>query len=169
LNSGDSYQILRAQYCIDQPGRGQGSYISGTTPTPTGWVSEKPDPIRQWADYSTGGANVNAPIESNSGKVIANRDYYPQASGIQTSSTTPFNGSNGSGWGTLANRPTSCTPNVGYAEYTSAGAFVQLDVCTATNTWTSGVYTPYTYPHPLVTGTTPPPPPANVTYTVQPQ
>jgi transcriptional regulator with XRE-family HTH domain len=24
-----------------------------------------------------------------------------------------------------------------------------LDVCTATNTWTNAVYTPYTYPHPL--------------------
>ena len=35
------------------------------------------------------------------------------------------------------------------------GACVQ---CTATNTWTL-YYTPYTYPHPLVSGSSPPPPP----------
>ena len=164
FDNGDRYQILRASICIDQPGRGKGNYISGTAtncsesynsgptytgPTPCGYPSQALDPIYQWADFSTGGANVNAPIGSNSGKVIANRDFYPQASGIQTSPMSPFNGTSGTGWGTLANRPTTCTPNVGYAEYTSGGAFVQLDECTATNTWANGIYTTYAYPHPL--------------------
>ena len=122
------------------------------------------DPIYQWADFSTGGANVNAPIESNSGKVIANRDYYAQVSGIQTSATSPFNGTSGTGWGTLANRPTTCTTGVGYAEY-SGSDFVQLDKCTSTNTWTNGVYSTYVYPHPLESnggGTGTPSAPANL-------
>ena len=164
FNNGDAYQILRATLCIDAPGRGQGNYISGTStscsesynsgptytmgPTPCGYPSQALDPIYQWADFATGGANVNAPMGSDSGFVIANRDYYPQSSGIQTSATSPFNGTAGTGWGTLANRPTTCTTGVGYAEYSSGGAFVQLDQCSSTNTWTS-YYTPYTYPHPL--------------------
>jgi hypothetical protein len=163
FKTGDSYEILRASICVDQPGRGAGTYISGTTPSPTGWVGEVLDPIYQWGDTATNG-NVNNPMESGSGKVIPNRDFYPQASGIQTSPTSPFNGTSGTGWGTLANRPTTCTPNVGYAEYTSGGAFVQLDECTATNTWTNGIYTSYAYPHPLDSngGTTSPSPTTNL-------
>jgi hypothetical protein len=170
FNSGDSYQVLRATECIDAPGKGGGTYLSGTTPTTTGWVGQPLDPIYQWADSFSGGANVNSPIQTDSGKVINNRDYYAQASGIQTSSTSPFNGTSGTGWGTLANRPTTCSTGVGYAEYTSAGALVQLDKCTATNAWTSKVYTPYTYPHPLDSNgsvATDPSPATNLTATVQ--
>lgn len=175
FNNGDSYQILRAQYCIDQPGRGAGTYISGTTPTPTGWVNEALDPIYQWADYASGGANVNAPMGSGSGKVVANRDYYVQVSGIQTSSTSPFNGTTGVGWGTLANRPATCSPAVGYFatdqgswNQSGIGGQGELFVCTATNTW-SLHYTPYTYPHPLTTGTgtAPSAAPTNLVITVQ--
>jgi hypothetical protein len=95
--------------------------------------------------------------------VVANRDYYPSASGVQTSPTSPFNGSSGTGWGTLANRPTTCTPGVAYfatdqgSWNTSTsnpygvqqnGANGVLYKCTAPNTWTL-YYTPYIYPHPL--------------------
>ena len=95
--------------------------------------------------------------------MVANRDYYPSASGAQTSPTSPFNGSSGTGWGTLANRPTTCTPGVAYfatdqgSWNTSTsnpygvqqnGADGVLYKCTAPNTWTL-YYTPYTYPHPL--------------------
>lgn len=65
----------------------------------------------------------------------------------------------GVGVGTLANRPASCTPGVGYwatdqgtwnqAPGTPGGQGV-LYKCTAPNTWTR-YYTPYTYPHPLQT------------------
>jgi hypothetical protein len=97
------------------------------------------------------------------GRVVANRDYYPSASGIQTNATTPFDGTVGTGWGTLARRPTTCTPGVAYfatdqgSWNTSTsnpygvqqnGADGVLYKCTATNTWTL-YYTPYTYPHPL--------------------
>jgi hypothetical protein len=115
----------------------------------------------------------------------------------QTSPTVPFNGSTtcnagsggytcGMGEGTLANRPTTCTTGVGYWA-TDQGSWNQsglactgngagagqgcqgeLFTCTSTNTWTLA-YTPYTYPHPLVSGTsssTTPPAPTNLSGTV---
>jgi len=91
----------------------------------------------------------------------------------------PFDGSTsgaaglGIGHGTLLRRPATCTtgppapngpgPGVGYwandqgTWNTSPNTFPdgssdgQLYLCTATNTWTLN-YTPFTYPHPLVTG-----------------
>jgi hypothetical protein len=172
FSPGDSYQILRAQYCVDQPGRGQGNYLSGTTPAPTGYPNQALDPIYQWGEYYTGGANVNAPMNANSGKVIAYRDYYAQASGVQTNATSPFscNGSTGgTGWGTLANRPSGCSgacsvnsPGCGYFA-TDQGTQGTLYVWSS-GAWTS-YYAPYTYPHPLTQGTVstspPPPPPPN--------
>jgi hypothetical protein len=167
FNNGDTYQVLRAIYCIDQPGRsGPSTYLSGTTPSPTGWPSEVLTPIYQLGDTYSGGANVNAPTGSNTGKVIPNRDIYVQtvSQTAQTSSSSPFNGTVGVGWGTLANRPASCTTNpisgatgVAYGE-TTAGVITQIDFCIATNTWSTLTssppsYVPYTYPHPLDNGT----------------
>jgi VCBS repeat protein len=88
----------------------------------------------------------------------ANRDYYNAVSAsAQISPTIPFNGTTGMGFGTLANRPTTCTTNtletgggVGYFAI-DQGAQGTLYRCSATNTWTVH-YTPYTYPHPLVIG-----------------
>ena len=157
----DSYEIIQVPVLIDQPGYGIGNYISGTTPA-TGWVSEALDPIYEWNDTTSAGSTVSD-IVSNQGDLgmIANRDFYAQSTGIQTNATTPFNGTSGTGWGTLANRPTTCTTGVGYAEYTGGTTFVQFDECTSTNTWTSAVYTSYTYPHPLDSGSgTPIPAPA---------
>ncbi len=73
-----------------------------------------------------------------------------------------FNGTVGVGWGTLANRPATCTVGVGYwatnQSTTNLSGMVgknpatpisgTLYVCTATNVWTA-FYTPYAYPHPM--------------------
>jgi hypothetical protein len=167
FNNGDSYQILRATVCADQGGRGAGNYVSGATPSPASALSQAQDPIYEWGDTTS--AVLHGNITSDTLRTIANRDWYTDNSaGEQTSASSPFNGTSGMGWGTLANRPTTCTTGVAYAEYLS-GSFVQLDKCTSTNTWTNAVYTAYTYPHPLTqgTGTTPPSPPTGLGATAQ--
>jgi len=182
--AGDSYQILRATICIDQPGRGAGTYISGATPSPTGWVNEVLDPVYQWADIKNA-AFYFPDVGSDTARIIANRDWYSQVSqSAQSSPTSPFNGTVGTGFGTLANRPPTCTTGVGYyatdqGSWNGSGntfpgqSFDQgvLYVCAATNTW-STYYMPYTYPHPLVQGSgsssgNPPAAPTNLTATVQ--
>lgn len=148
--------------CIDQPGRRGGTLLSGSTPSPVGWVSEVIDPNYEWND--SGYTPVFGNVSSDYSGMIADRDWYTDNSNgtphAQTSPTSPFNGTSGVGFGTLARRPTSCTSQVGYfatdqGNWNESGNSFgqgQLYVCTATNTWTL-YYTPYTYPHPLVTGT----------------
>ena len=169
--------------CWMQPGRAP----SGGSPR-YGVLS----PIYTWMNLdASSSAKVGLAIEnpwgtSNPGvgtHIQANRDYYDAVSAsAQTSPTSPFNGTTGMGFGTLANRPTACThttaPNgengggVAYwatdqGEWNSlqSGADGQLYRCSATNTWTVA-YKPYTYPHPGQAGgsTTAPPPaaPTNV-------
>jgi len=155
--------------CIDQPSRSGGTLLSGNPPTPVGWVNEVIDPSYEWND--SGYKPVFGNVSSDYSQIIANRDWYTDNSlgtpHPQTSPTSPFNGSPsgavGMGFGTLANRPTSCTPSVGYwatdqGKWNQSGNSFgqgQLFVCTATNTWTL-YYTPYIYPHPLISGATPP-------------
>lgn len=167
ITTGDSYQILRASLCVDQPSRGIGNLVSGAGPTPTGWVAEILDPTYELMD--TGVVNQGA-VTTDTAKLIANRDWYTDnQAGHQTSASSPFNGASGMGWGTLANRPTSCTPSVAYwatdqgSWNQSGNSFGQgeLFVCTATNTWTVD-YTPYTYPHPLTQPAGPILPPTGV-------
>jgi len=122
-------------------------------------------------------------------QIIANRDYYTETQGqlAQTNATSPFNGSSSVGHGTLSNRPTTCTTGVAYWAVdqgswntnntpipgTPGDTQGQLYICSSTNNW-SLYYTPYTYPHPLITGGTtgtagepPPNPPTGLTATVQ--
>ena len=195
FNNGDSYEIIRSTSCADQAGRGQGNYISGyPTPTPASALNEALDPIYEWDDAS---ASTSSQFGSSySGGILQNRDFYTDnwiGGGLsgptaQTSATAPFNGSTtcsagsgnytcGVGFGTLSNRPTSCTLGVAYfatdqGNWNSSGNGFgqgQLFKCTAPNTWTLG-YTPYTYPHPLASGSTStgstPPAPSNLSGTV---
>jgi hypothetical protein len=166
LNAGDSYEILRSSVCIDQPSRGPGTLLSGSTPTPTGSVAEPLDPSYEFADggYGPGYGGAGEPVQTDTAKLIMDRDYYAEVSiNAQTSATVPFNGTTGTGFGTLALRPTSCTAGVGYwatdqGSWNSSGSGGQgvLYKCTATGTpgtW-AAAYTPYAYPHPLVSGVT---------------
>jgi hypothetical protein len=168
--SGDHYEIIRATVCADQGGRGAGNYISGTTPSPSSPLNQALDPVYEWDNTMQ---SLSRNFESNTGRVLINRDYYTtntKGSPVaQTSPTSPFDGSGaegiGVGFGTLANRPSTCTVQVGYfATDTNT-----LYLCKTANTWTAS-YTPYTYPHPLVTGGGggPPPPaaPTGLTATV---
>jgi len=185
--AGDSFQILRASACMDQPGRGQGQLVEGgdcnTYPTSgylcpvlastgkSGPVAEALDPSYEFDDSGTvTGAQY---VSNDSEELIANRDFYAQNIGqtAQTSPSAPFNGTSGTGWGTLANRPATCKQGVGYWatdqgtwNQSGSGGQGELFVCTATNTW-SLYYQPYTYPHPLESGTVAatPPPPSNLT------
>src|SRR5579859_283819 len=171
-NVGDSYQILRSTACLDQPGRGAGALVTSTdiangtnpflvsTGNP-GPVNQAFDPWYEFADTVTA-TGYGGTIGSSSLSIIANRDFYAESpnQAAQTSPTSPFNGTGGTGHGTLANRPTSCTMGVGYWatdqgnwNQSGSGAQGELFVCTATNTWTLR-YTPYTYPHPLIAGGT---------------
>ena len=153
--------------CLDQPGSGMGAALENSTPvlvsapstpcTTAGqcWPNPTLDPIYEAGEVSPNNApGVSVSSDGSSTRVLANRDYYAQVSDVaQTSATSPFNGSSGTGYGTLARRPTSCTPYVGYwatdqGTWNNGGAGGILYICTSTNTWTSS-YTPYTYPHPL--------------------
>ena len=157
--------------CLDQMGRGAGDAISGNAPTQKDsavgaqtWPRQALEPIYEWNDAYTPAPNngFDALWASNSGPIVANRDYYLGT----TNAGTPisFNGTVGVGTGLLSARPATCTKNVAYFA-TDTNTLYQ---CSATNTWTP-YYTPFTYPHPLVaggTGTTPPPaPPTGLTGT----
>ena len=157
FNSGDEFAIYRLLITLDQPGRGVCDLLAGNPPFNkagtggTNWPHQALEPIYAWSN-AVNGAPVK--VTSTYPTLQENRDYYNQA--------TSFNGTVGVGVGTLANRPKTCTPGVGYwatdqGEWDSAhdGPDGQLYVCTAPNTW-SLYYKPYTYPHPLVSGSPPP-------------
>jgi hypothetical protein len=160
---GDRYQILRSTICLDQPGRVRGTYLSGTRgpnggPTPTGWSSQVLEPIYEFADTRSG--HFGTPVYGFSKRILPNRDYYAEVStSAQSSATSPFNGTTGTGFGILANRPTTCVAGVAYWATDqgnwnqSGGEQGELYICTATNTWTMS-YEPFTYPHPLTVSDT---------------
>jgi hypothetical protein len=160
--------------CWLQPGRAPagGSPEYGTLSPMYNWMN---------VDYSTGNTvplSIDDPWGSYvSTHIVANRDYYTAvSSSVQTSATSPFNGTTGMGFGTLANRPTTCThttapngENTGGVAYwaTDQGAQGTLYRCSATNTWTVW-YVPYTYPHPqqgAANGGAPPAPPTSLQVT----
>lgn len=157
-------------------------YTIGNTSAGGGsWPRNALEPVYEWMDVRQADVGGDCGSPAN---CLPNRDFYQETRNqtAQSSPTSPFNGESGNGHGTLANRPTTCTPGpggqfgagppgldgspgVGYWA-TDTNTFY---VCAATNTW-SAYYTPYAYPHPLITGGgtsgNDPAPPTNVSVTV---
>ena len=139
--------------CWMQPGRAPagGSPGYGVLSPIYGWMN---------VDGATG-AKVDITIENPwaatspgvDDHIKPERDFYDAVSGAaQTTRTSPFSGSSGVGFGTLANRPTTCTTNS--AELGGGVGYWATDTntlyrCAAANTWATH-YQPYVYPHPLV-------------------
>ena len=182
----DQIPFSSTSACLDQPGRGAGTLLQGISPILatlglTGWTSPALDPVYEAGDRMTAGGLGN-PVsiagDGTSTRVLFNRDVYAEVSqSAQSSPTSPFNGTTGTGYGTLANRPTSCAAGVGYWA-TDQGSWNQsggnkgvLYICGASGWPSSPSYTPYTYPHPLTAGGAPvsqtPVPPTSLTTTVQ--
>lgn len=143
--------------CRDQIGRSTDASLwssSFTNPAP----AQSSQPAYIWRNTNPSGeVTVGLNCENNgipcshqsTYHIVESRDYYTYRSS--------FNGTVGVGEGTLASRPATCTTGVAYwvtdrgswRTALAANASGRLDVCTATDTWTDGYYTPYTYPHPL--------------------
>ena len=132
--------------CRDQPGASTDASLwnfSGPAP------AQQKAPLYAWHNKGNGG--VEMPFEVlgfcalNLAHIQTNRDFY--------NFTTSFNGTSGIGIGTLANRPSTCTPGVAYwatdqGSWNQKGEDGVLYKCAAANTWTK-YYEPFTYPHPL--------------------
>ena len=172
-------------HCLDQPGRGQGDLLTGgfssdgsgsnnVTNNATGCTAgsacayprQALEPIYQWLDqYNPVPSNPSFVWNNSTANAFTqNVDYYlyTQTWNGSAFTGTAFNGTVGTGSGTLAARPATCTTGVAYwatdqGNWNLSGSGGQgvLYKCTATNTW-STAYTPYTYPHPLIGGGTPP-------------
>jgi hypothetical protein len=154
--------------CLDGIGRGQttqslnGANFPGRLNSATGtisWPHQLLEPTYLW--NNTFGAATEISIRDTA--TTLNVDIFAD--------NPSFNGTTGTGFGLLSARPTTCTAGPGGTYYTSPtgsygvayfatdanGGNGELYVCTAKNVWT-GIYQPYTYPHPLVSGSPAPTP-----------
>jgi hypothetical protein len=159
LGRGQTVQVLNGQY---QPLR-----LNSATGT-IAWPQQFLEPIYLWMN-SFGSAAISLRDTSTT----PNTDIF--------SDNPSFNGTTGTGYGLLSARPSTCKAGPGGTFYTSptgsygVGYFAtddnsgngELYVCSSTNTWTP-IYKPFTYPHPLTSGTTQTTvnPPQNLTATV---
>lgn len=150
----DGNELANGWPCRDQIGRGKDTSL---------WTTENPYPTQAsqpaylWSNIKSG-ANVAATIHNSCGAwILKDRDYYEPPTGA-------FDGTTGTGCGTLASRPATCTTGTAYwatnqsctdmtgmvGKSPSTPISGTLYKCTDTDTWTE-YYTPYTYPHPLRT------------------
>ena len=181
---GNQPSLSEGYPCLDGLGRGQTVQALNNQPFPnrlnsvTGtisWPKQYLEPIYMWMNSAPGATYVQIQdlVTTN------NRDYYYD----QTAQSGNFTGAAGTGYGQLSARPATCTPGPGgtygasptgsygvaYFAIDANSGNGELYVCTATNAWT-GIYQPYTYPHPLVSGNSAtsatPPAPTNLQSTV---
>jgi hypothetical protein len=164
----DGNSIITTGYpCMDGIGRGMGDLINGQNfpnalNTATGtrsWTRQQHEPSYLFMNTISVG-NLGYLGES---VTQWNRDVYGDcgSAGSTSGCGSAFNGTAGTGFGTLASRPATCTAGTGGTyQISPTGSYGVaywatdqniLYVCTTTNTWTN-VYTPYVYPHPLDTG-----------------
>jgi len=165
---GNQPTITTGYPCLDGLGRGQTQQLMNNQVFPnrlnsaTGtiaWPQQYLEPVYLW-NNSVGTANyvlIQDLVTKN------NRDYYYD----QTAQSGSFTGAAGTGTGLLSARPTSCTAGPGGPYATSPGGesygvgYFATDTNTLSVCIQSGnpgvwknIYTPYTYPHPLVGGVT---------------
>ena len=148
--------------CRDQIGAGTDVTLTTGTGDSTVWAAQANRPAYSW-NNGTWAIGLQGDTTLH---MERNRDYYDNgAYGVQTSSSSPFNGTKASdkpgvGFGTYANRPSTCTTGVAYWATDHGGNWNTLNTssndgalykCTSTNTWTLS-YTPLVYPHPLRSG-----------------
>lgn len=158
--------------CLDNLGRGQqldamnGADFPDRVNTVTktqSWPHQYLEPVYLFMNTLPAGLKGEALNQDYT--TSANRDIYFDCGFLNPSCSSKFTGAAGTGYGTLADRPSACTPGPGgkygqsptgsygvayFATDANAGRG-ELYVCTAKNTWTA-VYEPYVYPHPLVSG-----------------
>jgi hypothetical protein len=147
--------------CLDQVGAGTGTMITGSYPSPVPGGHQQLEPVYIWnnlrdADTSAGTNYQLSPAAVNGATnvIVQNRDFYNQ--------NTSFTGATGVGRGPIGMRPSSCTSGVAYwatdeGEWDSTNGSApdgRLYKCMGANNWTL-FYTPYRYPHDLVTGDDP--------------
>jgi len=167
---------------LDQPGRGAGWLLSGSYPggcvsggtrcsysntAGTGscvvqYPNQASEPIYLWGNTwscPSGNCGVNVGLTDATSNLIGeNRDFYrdtDNSGNLRTFTGNPSTGP-GTGSGTLAARPSTCTQGVAYwatdqGSWNSSGSGGQgvLYVCGASGWPSTPTYTPYQYPHPL--------------------
>lgn len=164
----DGNQTAFGYPCLDGIGRGQtlqslnGAPFATRVNSATGtiaWPQQYLEPIYSFDNALT----ISAMWYTLDHTTTANRDFYFDCGTYNSACSSGFTGAVGTGFGLLASRPSTCTagpggtygrsPTGSYGVAYFATDQNTLYVCTATNTWTA-VYTPYTYPHPLIAGGT---------------
>lgn len=158
--------------CLDGLGRGQqqqgmnGASFPTRANTSTGgqnWPQQYLEPIYLFDNTLPSGMGGEARTSDESTQF--NRDVYFDCGPYNSACSSGFTGEAGTGYGLLSARPSTCTAGPGGTFGTSpTGSYGvaywatdansgngELYVCTSPNTWTA-LYTPYTYPHPLVSG-----------------
>jgi MYXO-CTERM domain-containing protein len=161
-NSGDEYIVAGYSRCLDQGGAGPGQLFSGFFITPVATTTESVDPAYEWDNSGPAPDHDNVGTDSPT-TFTENVQYYTDNSGgkpVECSASHACSAlTQGVAFGKLAYRPATCTAGVGYyatdqgSWNQSSNSFGQgqLFVCGSGNTWQAR-YTPYCYPHPLLTG-----------------